>query len=142
MSLVRTLVSLLLGCGLLVAAPATAGDADYGRVWRDDGVLRHGCHTYRFRYRVRPGNDNWVAEFFLRGPGGEGLGTAAKDSDLHRTRGRGRFTICHQSTRPGRFRIRGKLSIHHEEDLNPLTPPQEPTVKWVKPARFRLRAPR
>ncbi|QZY30319.1 hypothetical protein [Nocardioides coralli] len=142
MLLVRILVTLVLGSGLLVAAPAAAWDADYGRVWRGDGVLEPGCHLYRFRYRVRPGNDDWVAEFFLRGPGGEGLGTVAKDSDIHRKRGKGKYEVCHQSTRPGRFTIRGKLSIHGPDDHNPLTPPQGPTVKWVKPAKFRLSAPR
>ena len=57
MALRRLLVALVVGCGL-VAAPATAWDADYGRVWRGDGVLKAGCRNYAFHYRVRPGNNS------------------------------------------------------------------------------------
>ena len=130
--LTRIIVALVLGCSVLVAAPATAWDADYGRVTRGDGVLRAGCQDYGFRYRVRPGNNDWAAEFFLRGPGDEGLGTVGKLSGAHRKRGRGHFEVCRASTRPGRFTIRGKLTITMGFD-------QE--VHWVKPVRFRLRRP-
>ena len=130
MALRRLLVALVLGCGLLVAAPANAWDADYGRVWRGDGVLRQGCHDYGFRYRVRPGPHDWGAEFFLVGPGREGLATEGKMSGNDPKRGRGSFGLCRASTRPGAFRIRGKLTI---------TIGFEQKVRWVKPARFRLR---
>jgi hypothetical protein len=130
MVLRRLLVSLTLGCGLLVAAPATAWDADYGRVWRGDGVLQRGCHDYAFRYRVRPGNNDWGAEFFLVGPGREGLGTVNRLSGNARKKGGGRFEVCRSVTRPGRFRIRGKLTI---------TRGYETEKHWIKPARFRLR---
>ena len=140
MLLQRLLVALALGCGLLVAAPAGAWDADYGRAWRGDGVLRQGCHDYGFRYRGRPGPHDWGAEFFLVGPGREGLGTEGKISDNDPKRGRGEFDVCRSSTRPGKFRIRGKLTINHEAQLFPPTE-AETEVHWVKPARFRLRRP-
>ncbi len=130
MALTRVLVALVLGSTLLVASPAGAGAADYGRVWRGDGVLERGCAYYPFRYRVRPGPHDWAAEFFLRGPRGQGLGTVGKLSGADRVRGRGRFEICRTSTRPGRFTIRGKLTI---------TRGFEQDVHWVKPTRFRLR---
>ena len=132
--------ALLLACGLLTAVPAGAWDADYGHVTRPDGVLREGCTKYGFRYRIRPGGDNWLLEMFLVAPGRERLGTIAKDSDADPKRARDAFTICRSTTRPGRFRIRGKLTMYDEGTL--LSPPEEPTVKWIKPARFRLRRAR
>jgi hypothetical protein len=140
MSLLRALLVLALGCGLLVASPASAHDSGFGRAWRADGVLRPGCHAYRFHYRVRPHHHDWSLELFLRGPGDRGLGTVARDSDIHPRRGRGHFDVCSQSTRPGRYRIRGKLSIYESEGTPPFTTePEEPVVKWIRPARFRLR---
>ncbi len=129
MALPRLFVAIVLGCSLLVAAPATAWDPDYGRVTRGDGVLKQGCRDYGFRYRLRPGPHDWGAEFFLVGPGREGLGTVNRLSGNARKRGRGHFEVCGTSTRPGRFRIRGKLTITRGFDQ---------TVHWVKPARFRL----
>jgi len=130
MVLRRLLVAVLLGGGLLVAAPATAWDADWGRVWRGDAVLQRGCHDYAFRYRVRPGHHDWGAEFFLVGPGREGLGTVNRLSGHARKKGGGRFEICRSSTRPGKFRIRGRLTVirGYENDHH-----------WIRPARFRLR---
>ncbi len=128
----RLVVVLVLACAALVEAPAGAWNVDYGRVSRGDGVLHAGCHHYDFRYRVHPGNNDWAAEFFLVGPGHEGLGTDNKTSESHRKRGKGTLEVCRASTHPGRFTIRGKLTItrgfHHD-------------VHWVKPAHFRLRRP-
>ena len=137
MSLARIAAALLLAGGLLVSAPAAAWDSDYGRSWRGDSVLRPGCHDYRFRYRVRPGTDDWSLELFLVDRDGAGLGTQVLDSDLDPVRGRSAFEICGYTTRPGRFRIRGKLSIYEPGNL--LSPAEEPTVRWIEPARFRLR---
>ena len=130
MALTRLLVALALGCGVLVAAPATAWDADYGRVWRGDGVLQSGCHDYAFRYRVRPGPHDWSAEFFLIGPGREGLGTVNRLSGHARKKGHGKYEVCRVSTRPGKFRIRGKLTVIRG---------YEREKHWVRPAHFRLR---
>jgi hypothetical protein len=141
MSILRVLATLTLGCGLLVAPPAAAGDVENGRAWRDHGVLRAGCHHYRFRYRARPRHHDWSLELFLRGPRGKQLGTVVRDSDIDPRRGRGRFEVCRNTTRPGRFTISGKLSVYGaEEDGFLLTEsPEEPDVRWIQPARFRLR---
>ena len=131
--------ALVLAAGLLVAAPAGAGDADYGRAWRADGVLKGGCNKYGFNYRVRPKSQDWAVEFFLVDPTGEGLGTIIKDDAIDPKRGRAKFKICRNTTQPGLFKIRGKLTIYKDEPF-PGTG-QTQTVKWIKPARFRLRAP-
>jgi hypothetical protein len=134
--------ALLVAVGLVATslpAPAVAGNADYGRTWRKDGALRSGCHDYRFNYRVRPAavldgaNDDWAAEFFLVDPRGRGLGTVAKDSDVDPRRGRGSYRVCRETTRPGRFKIRGKLSVYDEGQLQ--------DEVWIKVGRFRLRRP-
>ena len=134
----RPLTALLLACGLVattVPAPSVAGRSEHGRVWRKDGTLRHGCHGYRFQYRVKPGTvhpgNDWSAEFFLTDRRGRGLGTVAKDSAIDHRRGTGRYRVCSQSTVPGRFTIRGKLSVYDDGHLV--------EAVWVEPARFRLR---
>ena len=142
MALRRLSTALLVAVGLVAAslpAPAVAGDADYGRTWRKDGTLRPGCHDYRFRYRVKPAavlegaGDDWSAEFFLVDPRGQGLATVAKDSDIDPRRGHGTYRVCRETTRPGRFKIRGKLSVYDSGQL-------EDEV-WIKVGRFRLRRP-
>ena len=148
MSLRRLLTALALALGLLVTtlpAPSMAGSSEYGRTWRKDGVLRAGCHDYRFQYRVKPGNvhpgEDWAAEFFLTNRRGKGLGTIIKDSAIDPKRGHGEYEICRNTTKPGRFKIRGKLSVDKPDDGNPLTPPEMDTVKWIKPGYFRLNLP-
>ena len=131
--------ALILTAGLLVAAPASAGDADYGRAWRADGVLKGGCNKYGFNYRVRPKSDDWAVEFFLVDPTGEGLGTEIKDSTIDPKRGRGKYKICRNTTRPGQFKIRGKLTIYKDKPFPEQG--QTKTEKWIKPGYFRLRRP-
>lgn len=150
MRLTRLLIALVLGCALLVAAPAASWEAEYGRVWRGDGVLKRGCEPYGFGYEVHPGPSDvdWAAEFFLIGPDRDGsgrdqLGTVGKTSDANDPRrGRGRFELCRAATRPGRFKIRGLLTITHR-DTNSLLIGDQPAQEkhWIKPARFRLRRP-
>jgi hypothetical protein len=112
-----------------------AGRAEYGRTWRKDGVLRGDCHEYGFRYRVRPGQvqpgNDWSAEFFLVDRRGRGVASDVKDSEIDPRRGRGRFGLCRDATVPGRFKIRGKLSVYDGWALV--------DVVWLKPGRFRLR---
>lgn len=138
MPLTRLVIVLVTALGLLVTtmpASAFAGSAEYGRAFRKDGVLRPGCHDYGFRYvakpgQVHPGND-WSLELFLTDKRGYGVGSALKDSEIDPRRGRGVFTICRNTTVPGRFKIRGKLSVFDGYDL-------VDTV-WIKPGFFRLR---
>jgi hypothetical protein len=136
----RLLVALTLTCGLVLGTlppPAVAGSAEYGRAWRKDGVLRAGCHDYRFHYRVRPGNvqpgNDWAVEFFVVDRRGESVASAVKDSEIDPKRGTARFGLCRTSTVPGRFKIRGKLSVYDGYALV--------GEVWIKPARFRLRRP-
>ncbi|MGH3347602.1 MAG: hypothetical protein ACRDO4_11525 [Nocardioides sp.] len=134
----NVLVALTLACGLVLGVlppPAVAGSAEYGRTWRKDGVLRAGCHDYRFNYRVRPGNvqpgNDWAVEFFLIDRRGRGVASEVKDSEIDPRRGKGTFGLCPTSTVPGRFKIRGKLSVY-----DGWAPVEE---VWIKPGRFRLR---
>ena len=142
MPLRTLLTALALALGLVsttLTAPVSAGDSDYGRTWRKDGTLRQGCHSYRFNYRVRPAavlegaNDDWAAEFFLVDPRGRGLGSVAKDSDIDPRRGHGKIRVCRETTRPGRFKIRGKLSVYDDGALV--------DEVWIEVGRFRLRRP-
>lgn len=140
MPLMRWVTALAMALGLLVTtlpADAFAGSAEYGRTFRRDGVLRPGCHDYRFHYVAKPGNvqpgNDWLLELFLRDKRGENLATALKDSEFDAKRGKARFRVCGASTVPGRFKIRGKLSVYDGYDLV--------DEVWIKPGYFRLRRP-
>src|SRR3954451_13996272 len=39
--------------------------SDYGHTSARDGVLRSGCHDYRYRYVVTPPTGDWTVETFL-----------------------------------------------------------------------------
>jgi len=140
MPLTRLVTALVMALGLLVTtlpASANAGSAEYGRAYRKDGVLRPGCHDYGFRYRVKPGNvapgNDWLLELFLTDKRGKGVGAAVKDSEIDPRRGHGTFTACRNTAVPGRFKIRGKLSVYDGFDLV--------DEVWIKPGFFRLRRP-
>jgi len=124
--------------GALVA-PAHAGDLRFGRLWAGDKVLREGCHYYRYQYVVRPRTNDWLFETFLHGPSGGTLVSNTMDSSGNPKRGSHRFRICNDVTRPGRFKIAGKLTWQRCSDL----PLQGCTqhVRWVKPGYFRMRRP-
>lgn len=138
MPLRRLMTALLIALGLLVTtlpAPAVAGSAEYGRTFRKDGVLRSSCHDYRFNYVVKPGNvtpgNDWALELFLLDKRGVGVASDAKDASFDPKRGKGVFSVCRATTVPGRFKIRGKLSVYDGFD-----PVEE---VWIKPGFFRLR---
>ncbi|NPC96524.1 hypothetical protein [Nocardioides sp. zg-DK7169] len=125
----------LLATGLTLATPgpAHAHRADWGKIARPDGVLRRGCHDYAYRYRFTPPDGDWAVETFLIGPGGRPLASDVLMSGHDETRGRTWFRLCRTGTRPGRFRIKGKMTIQNG--------PLEAESGWVLPARFRLRRP-
>lgn len=123
-----------------LTAPTQAGNPDYGRLWAADKVLRDGCHGYRYQYRVRPRTNDWSLETFLRDPRGETIAHNAIDSDSNAKRGHDRFRFCRWSTRPGRFKIRGKLTIYHKAEF-PLIEEDTQKVVWIKPGYFRMRRP-
>ncbi len=121
----------LAGVLMAVGLPAaTAGDPDFGRLWRDDGVLRSGCHNYKYHYRVKPKQPDWALETFLVDPRKETLSNGGFASEIDPKRGTGVFRFCRWSTKPGVFKIRGKLTWRNGYDK---------TVKWIKPGYFRLR---
>lgn len=111
---------------------ATAGDPDFGRMWRADGVLRPSCHNYKYHYKVTPPKPNWSLETFLVDPRGETIASGALDSAIDPKRGTARFRFCRYNTTHGRFKLRGKLTYDDGYDQ---------FVKWVKPGYFRLHKP-
>lgn len=125
---VLTSVALLLGS----PSPVSAGDPDFGRMWAKDKILKRGCHDYRYQWRVTPGGPEWSLETFLVDPTGETIASGAYDNDTSEKRDSGTFRFCRWNTRPGKFKIRGKLTIYEG---------YEQTVKWVKPGYFRMRLP-
>ena len=154
MSAKRFVPALTVACTLLVTmlpSAAVAGDVRYGRTHRADGVLHSGCHVYRFHYRLHPdavleGRHNghsWAAEFFLTDPRREGIASDVKEYQADPRRGVGRFKFCNYSTRPGRFRIRARLTVKHTSCSTPIATPftctEHKKTVWIQPSRFRLR---
>lgn len=128
----RTMIAgALAGTLLVLGMPAaTAGDPDFGRMWRDDGVLRKGCHDYKYQYRVKPPKPDWALETFLVDPNKETIANGGFASEIDPKRGTGKFRFCRYNTTPGKFKIRGKLTYRDGYDQ---------WVVWVKPGYFRLR---
>ncbi len=134
-------IALIVAVGALVmgvlVAPADAGDIRFGRVWAGDKVLREGCHGYRYQYVVRPRTNDWGLETFLRDPSGRTIASGGFHHGVDPKRGAGRFRFCNDVTRPGRFKITGKLTWRSCATL-----PNDCTlhVRWVKPGYFRMRS--
>ena len=114
--------ALALAAGVLSvgAVPATAGPDDglhslehqraTGAVRSPDGTLRKGCQSHSYTYRVNPAGTDWSLEVFLVDPEGRELAYGYEFKGNDPTRGRGRFTFCAQSTHPGRFTVRTRLT--------------------------------
>jgi hypothetical protein len=128
---VLTAVAALVGGGL--SAPAAAGNPDLGRLWATDKVLKRGCHTYHYQYRVTSSADEWALETFIKDRTGETIASNAKDSFIDPKRGSGSFRLCRANTRPGRFKVTGKLTRYDGYDQY---------VGWVQRGVFRVRLPR
>ena len=67
-----------------------AGVKPWGRTRARNQVLKPGCRSYRYTYRVTPPSDDWMAEIFLVGPKKGGIASATLFSDSERARGPGR----------------------------------------------------
>ena len=71
-----------------------------------------------------------MLETFLIDPNGEGLASGAFGSPVDTLRDRKRFRFCRNSTRPGVFKIKAKLTWQDGSEQH---------VVWLKPSRFRLK---
>ena len=128
----RTVIAgFITGTLLVLGMPAaTAGNSDFGRMWRGDGVLRPGCHDYKYKYRVKPPKPDWAMETFLVDRNRETVASGGIISDVDPRRGSATFRFCKYNTTAGRFKLRGKLTYRDGYDQ---------WVVWVKPGFFRLR---
>ena len=135
-ALIAAVGALLVGA---LVAPANAGDTRFGRLWAADKILREGCHGYRYQYVVRPRTNDWAFETFLHAPSGRQLASGGFHFGADPRRGDGRFRICNDTTRPGRFKITGKLTWRRCNDLPGPLGSCTKRVRWVKPAYFRMR---
>jgi hypothetical protein len=137
-ALIFAVVALLTGA---LITPAQAGNLRFGRVWAGDKVLREGCHSYGYQFRVRPPTNDWLFETFLHGPSGRTIASNAMDSSADPRRGSNHFRFCNDVTRIGRFKITGKLTWR--KCTGAPGPFNECTshVRWVKPGSFRMRRP-
>lgn len=136
-TMLGSLAAALVAPALLVAGTAAPAQAarqwGWGSISADNGVLRKGCHTYRYRYDLHPPEGDWGLETFLINPQGREVASGAHLIGQDPLQGTGRFRICRPTNRPGRFLIRGKLSVQNG--------PDEYVEGWVKPALFKLRRP-
>lgn len=135
-TMLGSMAAVLLSPALLVVAePAQAVRHDeWGRLGAADGVLRKGCRPYDYRYTLRPPEGDWALEVFLADPRGRRLGSAVLLAGHDPVRGTRRITICRGTTKPGRFVLRGRLSVQNG--------PDEYVEGWIRPVAFKLRARR
>ncbi len=84
---------------------------EWGTVTGHGGVLRPGCHTYTYDYSIHPPDGIWALEIVISGPNLEHLGGGALAGGYDPEAGTGRFTLCRNTTRHGRFAIDAKLSV-------------------------------
>ena len=121
------------------ATPAQGATTKFGHVSAPDGVLRHDCHHYRYRYVAKPRSNDWILETWLYDPRGKprGSGDFAQGSDPRR--GHASFGICRTTVVPGRFTIRARLRWYTPGPL-PISPSVQHT-RWFRPAHFWLRRP-
>lgn len=110
------------------ASPAASGaesTASYGATSAQRQVLRSGCRTYAFKYRITaPGND-WMAEISLISPSGVSLSSHTfKKSAGDARKDTRRFRLCDASTEPGRHTITMKVTSYdtRTEDTRRSTP--------------------
>ena len=128
----RVLVPIVLAMAL-VASPALAATSKYGGTSARNGVLKPGCHNYRYHWNIKPPTDVWMLETFLIDPTGDSIASGAVGSPFDKMKDRDRFRFCRNVTRPGVFKIKAKLTW---QDGN------VKTVKWLKKSKFRLKRAR
>lgn len=138
-ALALALVSSLLALGLGVPSPAGASEAgpethpEWGATFAKNGVLRRGCRTYHYGYKITPPKGDWQFETFIVGPGGVAIASNTFQINMDvLADDKVPYRICKPSTRPGVFKIRGKLSSLNDDEL---------TEGWLPVTKFRLRRP-
>jgi hypothetical protein len=124
------LCSLLLAWPLAAAGPAGTAEP-LGVASARNQVLREGCHSYPFTYRVNPPlhTTSWSAEIFLIGPRGGKVGSAAFLSPADATTGKSTWRMCRSSMVAGTYTMRMKVTIVDVYDL---------LTTSVKPTTFRI----
>src|SRR4051794_39689014 len=105
---------------------------DYGHTGARDGVLRDGCHDYRYRYVLTPPTRDWTLETFLIDRTGDSIASGTYSSDADPARNRPVFRFSRYSTRPGTFRIRAELHWYDGSADH---------LVWLPRSHFRLRRP-
>jgi hypothetical protein len=133
------LVSSLLVLGFGLSSPAGAAETapethpEWGATFAQNGVLRRGCRTYYYGYKLTPPKGDWQFETFVVGPGGVAIASNTFQINMDPLiDNKVPYRICKPSTRAGRFKIRSKLSTLVGEEL---------TEGWLPVTRFRLRPP-
>ena len=106
--------------------------SERGHTSAEDGVLRRGCHNYRYHYVVAVGTDDWTLETFLDDRTHDTVASGAFSADSDPKKGHGVFRFCRYSTYAGRFKIRAKLSWY---------PGEAEHTAWFRPTYFTLRRP-
>ena len=93
------------------AAPAGA-EASWGQVTARKQTIKKGCRDYRYSYRISVPGDAWMAEDTLVSPNGRKVATCTYDSDTRPDAGTGTWELCSATTKPGRYRIRLKVTSY------------------------------
>jgi len=128
--------ALALAAGVLVGAPVVTAPASAdptaglhsvehqragGAVRSPDGTLERGCQRHDYSYRVNARGHDWSQELFLVDPDGQQIANGYEWNGRDPARGRGQFRFCGQSTQPGRFTVRARLTwedgAYHERWL-------------------------
>jgi hypothetical protein len=84
---------------------------EWGSVAGHPGVLKRGCHTYRFSYTVTPPDGIWAIEIFISGPGFKHVAAGGFIDGYDPKAGIGTYKLCQPTVRYGRFRIEAKISV-------------------------------
>lgn len=135
-TIARVGTTALLSSLLVVATPASSEAREFkpwGTATSKNHVLKRGCHTYAYRYRIKPPTEFWSAEIFLMDPRGLGMASGLLDSAVDRKRGTKKFEICRASARYGTYKLRMKVTFNRDREV---------IDGFVKPTRFRFTRPR
>jgi hypothetical protein len=109
------LVALLLPLGGSPAS-ATSGDEASVRVWTKSTALR-GCAGLRYRYALDvPAGESWALELHLVNRRGRTISFGYELKGGDPKKGRGRFQICADDVRPGRYKVKAELIWSHYSD--------------------------